>query len=152
MIQDVLNQIKRTTNLNNLFQQNLIIGNYLNRLSNVQSALKSFESNLENTRSAVLNSTRRLKLDEVNELTEALGEIGRESVELKVRQISLRNFRPPITQQQQQINVNNNHPLDAILDELGENNRKQQNGTNEIQASFTLRLGSNKDNEGGNIW
>nr|CAD2167290.1 unnamed protein product [Meloidogyne enterolobii] len=224
MIQDVLNQIKRTTNLNtNLFQQNLFITNYLNRLFNVQSSLKNFESNLENTRSAVLNSTRRLKLDEVNELTTALGEIGRESVELKVeipilqrkiemeirqtmermareerllqeklplvdgflrrcktlanmmvtmkklaiiqdeerpqtqrraipvRQISLRNFRPPITttQKQQKINENNNnHPLDAILDELGENN-KQQN--NEIQASFTLRLGgSNKEN--GNIW
>ncbi|CAK5085830.1 unnamed protein product [Meloidogyne enterolobii] len=84
MIQDVLNQIKRTTNLNtNLFQQNLFITNYLNRLFNVQSSLKNFESNLENTRSAVLNSTRRLKLDEVNELTTALGEIGRESVELK---------------------------------------------------------------------
>ncbi|CAK5061204.1 unnamed protein product [Meloidogyne enterolobii] len=90
MIQDVLNQIKRTTNLNtNLFQQNLFITNYLNRLFNVQSSLKNFESNLENTRSAVLNSTRRLKLDEVNELTTALGEIGRESVELKGAEFNL---------------------------------------------------------------
>uniref|UniRef100_A0A915NCS8 Uncharacterized protein n=1 Tax=Meloidogyne javanica TaxID=6303 RepID=A0A915NCS8_MELJA len=63
-------------------------------------------------------------------------------------QISLRNFRPPITTTQKQQKINENHPLDAILDELGENN-KQQN--NEIQASFTLRLGgSNKEN--GNIW
>jgi hypothetical protein len=66
-----------------------------------------------------------------------------------VRQISLRNFRPSITQ----INGNNNHPLDAILDELGENNnnsnRKQLNGqnNNEIQASFTLRVGSNNKEE-----
>ncbi|KAF7636406.1 AIP3 domain-containing protein [Meloidogyne graminicola] len=223
MIKNVLNQIKITTNNNNLFQQNSIIGNHINRLSNVQCALKSFESNLENTRSAVLNSTRRLKLDEVNELTAALGEIGREAVELKieipilqkkvemeikqtmerlskeehllqekiplvdgflrrcktlanmmvtmkklaiiqdeecsqtqrrtipVRQISLRNFRPPIITSSQ---INGNHPLDAILDELGENNRKQNNlnGTNEIvQASFTLRLGSNKE-QNGNIW
>ena len=84
MIQDVLSQIRRTTNNNLLFnQQNSIIDNHLERLSNVQSALRSFEANLENTRSAVLNSTRRLKLDEVNELTTALGEIGREAVELK---------------------------------------------------------------------
>ena len=49
----------------------------------IKSALRTFEASLENTRSAVLNSTRRLKLDEVDELAARLGEIGRETVELK---------------------------------------------------------------------
>jgi hypothetical protein len=44
------------------------------------------QASLENTRSAVLNSTRRLKLDEVDELAARLGEIGREAVELKGRE------------------------------------------------------------------
>lgn len=54
------------------------------RLVNVQSALRTFEASLENTRSAVLNSTRRLKLKDVDALTARLGEIGRETVKLKV--------------------------------------------------------------------
>jgi hypothetical protein len=43
----------------------------------------------------VLNSTRRLKLDEVDELAARLGEIGRETVELKgkiLKEETLNNF------------------------------------------------------------
>jgi len=122
MIQDVLNQIKRTTNLNtNLFQQNLFITNYLNRLFNVQSSLKNFESNLENTRSAVLNSTRRLKLDEVNELTTALGEIGRESVELKGLEVEINKYLiacincPPLNNYPTSINYSLLRKVETII-------------------------------------
>uniref|UniRef100_A0A914HBQ7 Cytochrome b561 domain-containing protein n=1 Tax=Globodera rostochiensis TaxID=31243 RepID=A0A914HBQ7_GLORO len=54
------------------------------RLERLQRALREFEQALENTRSSVLNSTRRLHLNEVDELTGKLGEIGREAVELKM--------------------------------------------------------------------
>ncbi|KAI3413587.1 hypothetical protein GPALN_011076 [Globodera pallida] len=54
------------------------------RLERLQRALREFEQALENTRSSVLNSTRRLHLNEVDELTSKLGEIGREAVELKM--------------------------------------------------------------------
>jgi hypothetical protein len=66
---------------------NLNADGHLHRLANVQSSLRSFEAQLEDTRSAVLNSTRRLKLEEVDELAGRLAEIGRETVELKGWQI-----------------------------------------------------------------
>jgi hypothetical protein len=67
---------------------------------------------------------------------------------IPVRHISLRNCAPALAQRQPE-----SHPLDAILDELNANVRngnhnhqqmqqhqQQPMGTNEISASFTLRL------------
>ncbi|KAL3068355.1 hypothetical protein niasHT_030646 [Heterodera trifolii] len=59
------------------------------RLERLQRALREFEQSLENTRAAVLNSTRRLHLNEVDQLTSKLGEIGREAVEMKMEMPTL---------------------------------------------------------------
>uniref|UniRef100_A0A7E4ZXL5 AIP3 domain-containing protein n=1 Tax=Panagrellus redivivus TaxID=6233 RepID=A0A7E4ZXL5_PANRE len=58
---------------------------HLTQLSELQSSLRSFETNVENIRRSVLNSNRKLRMTEVEQLTNNLTKIGRQAAKIKTQ-------------------------------------------------------------------
>lgn len=51
--------------------------------SNLKTFLRTYEANIENIRKSVLNSNRKLRMTEVEQLTNNLTKIGRQAAKLK---------------------------------------------------------------------
>lgn len=56
---------------------------HLDRMAGLLNALRAFEFSVEDIRSSVLNSNRKLRMVEVEQLTNSLTEIGKNAAELK---------------------------------------------------------------------